>query len=487
MTKVHEELWTSYRDEAALARYEDYAVWTVPSVFPRQLDNVNVLAELEHDYQSDIGQMVTSLTNKLMVGLFPFNKPFFRVDAANQELPQQDQSALNTVVTRACNSIFRFANYAKLVEALMYLIVTGNTLLYREVGTGRMVAYSPRRYITRRDWAGTVRDAVICEEVQYNDLPEDYVQKLAASGYTDQNKRKRLKLWTHIEYGHKLYTERVFVGEVLMQEQSAPLELCPYIPMVWKLITGEHSGRGLVEDLAGSIAKYSELSRALTLYETESLRLRHMVNPTANVDLQLFKDADTGDFVEGDLAGVQTHEGGEYGKIKQIMEELTLLEQRLQRAFMFTGAFRDAERVTQEEIRQVVRAAEETFGGAYSQLGATVHTALAHLTVQDIDPVLAAAMRSPEAEVHITTGLAAMSRSATTDAWLTTAQELATVIPAVQQFAPTQDPALVAKQIMESNGLDLSETAREEQPAPQPQIDPALAGGQLPTPGVLPQ
>lgn len=491
MSKPHERIWSQYHDESAMARYEEYAVWTTPSVFPPQITDNKVLSPLEHDYQSDVGQMVVALANKLMVSLFPFTKPFFTLGSEKVKLDKDELSELNKVATRACNSLFRYANYAKLVEALLNIIVTGNALLYREVGSGRMVAYSARRYCTRRDWAGVVKDIVIKEEVQLDDLPETYLHKLRNEGRAIADTTQKAILWTYVHFTDTEYVEQLFVDQVQVQEQSGPKELCPYVPMVWKLCTGEHSGRGLVEDLAGSIAKYSELSRALALYECEALRMRHMVDPTAQVDLKQFSQAGIGDFVEGNAAGITVHEGGEYGKIKQIQEELTLIEQRLQRAFMYTGQFRASERTTAEEIRQVVRAAEETFGGAYSQLGATVHTALAHLTVQDIDPTLAAIMRKQDAEITLETGLKAMSRSATTDAWLTASQELATVIPAVQQFAPTQDPVLVARQILEANGLDLRETARDEeqmQEAAAPtEVEQLLSSAQLPTPGVLPE
>lgn len=248
-------------------------------------------------------------------------------------------------------------------------------------------------------------------------------------------------------------------------------------------------GRGLIEDTAGGIAKYSELSRGLTLYEAEALRMRNMVPANAAVDVKQFNESGIGDYVEGDGNAIVAYEGGQANKIQQIASELTLLEQKLQRAFMYTGSFRNAERVTQEEIRQVVRAAEETFGGAYSQLGATLHTALAHLTMQDTEPMLAAAMRDSSASLSIKTGLAAMSRSYVTDAWLSTAQELSVIIPAVQQLLPTQDPVILAKQLAEANGIDLRDTARSDedmQAAEAPTgVEQLLGDANLPQPGVL--
>ncbi|WP_236502177.1 portal protein, partial [Escherichia coli] len=71
------------------------------------------------------------------------------------------------------------------------------------------------------------------------------------------------------------------------------LEL-PYNVLVWNLVSGEHYGRGLVEDYAGDFARLSVLSEALTNYEVESARLIPLIDASSGLVLDKFSTSGTG-------------------------------------------------------------------------------------------------------------------------------------------------------------------------------------------------
>lgn len=474
-----------------MTKYEEYALWSIPSAFPPVIENKHQMADLKHDYQSMVGHLTTTLVAKLVAGLFPFNSPFFKLDPADTKLSSAAMGGLNKAVRRACSLLFRFANYSKLIELVTYLLITGNGLLYRDPASGRLVAYSPRTYITRRAWDGRVRDLVIREIALWQDIPQAYKEAAKQVYATPETE---VTLWTHVQYGERLVVETVYVNDVQVFTQDHVLELCPYIPCVWRLMQNEHMGRGLIEENIGDVAKYSEQAHSLTLYQCESLRIRHMVAPTANVDFKQFEESECGELVQGDPDGISVYEAGDHQKMTVIQADQEHLELRLQRAFMYTGQFRDAERVTQEEVRQIVRAAENTFGGNYSQLAEVLQQALAHLQMQSVDPRLAATMRNGEAPAQIITGMAALTRSTIVQGWLDTAQELAAILPIVTQFMPLQDPYLITKQVMLGNGLDPEETEKDAEEVQTETESPTmledvqqqtLGAAPLPAPGEL--
>ena len=59
-----------------VSRAEEYAAWTLPSIFP--LVGTTETSELQNDVQSFGAQAVNHLANKLMIGSFGPSRPFMR-------------------------------------------------------------------------------------------------------------------------------------------------------------------------------------------------------------------------------------------------------------------------------------------------------------------------------------------------------------------------------------------------------------------------
>ena len=94
-------------------------------------------------------------------------------------------------------------------EALLQLIVAGNCMLY--ISEDGMKVYHLWQYVLLRDPIGNPLEAVICEELAEDQLPENLRVQVAnqdplmQGGVIDQdpfekNEQKKHKIYTHIEW-----------------------------------------------------------------------------------------------------------------------------------------------------------------------------------------------------------------------------------------------------------------------------------------------
>ena len=460
-------LFNKYRDDGLLQRIETYALWTIPSVFPqgdqRPVGNQNRL--IEYDYQSTGALLVNRLATKLARTLFPANTSFFRIDVDDELKGAMERNSLDNIQeyeNKACQRLFFNASYAQLVPAMRLLIVTGECLLYSINDAIRV--YSLKDYVLKRNNVGEVLDMVICEPKYYTELPADIQAKVG-----QHDAETELKLYTRVK---RQVLEGIISWKVTQEINGIDVgtnvtyrdKLCPYIPVAWNLVNGDNYGRGYIEDYASDFAKLSELSKELMSYELESLRILHLVNPQAALDVDSAANAPNGEFIQGDASMVTPYEAGSFQKIQVIRADLDIIEQRLNIAFMYTGNMREGERVTAYEIRQNAEEAEQTLGGVYSQLSQSLHLPLAYLLLYEVRPDIILALDAEEITLNILTGIQALSRSSENQGLLIACTELNAILPIVQQLGKRFNMDAIADQVFLSNGVQIKEiTYTEEQ------------------------
>ena len=459
-------LFNQYRDTSLLSRIEDYAYWTIPSVFPkgdqdhRQQQNRSI----EYDYQSVGAMLVNRLATKLARTLFPANQSFFRLDLDDRLKQLFDQKGLDNVIeyeNKACQQLYMNASYAQLVQAMRLLVITGECLAYRYEGKLRI--FSLKDYVLKRNNVGEVLDIIICEYKYYEELtPEQRVQLQVTESQT------RVKLYTRIKRNIKL---GVISWKVTQEINGIDVgtntvyrdKLCPYIPISWNLVNGDSYARGYIEDYAPDFAKLSDLSRELMSYEMESLRLLHMVSPQGAVDIESAANAPNGEYIQGDPAMIKPYEAGSYQKIAEIRNDLMQIEQRLNIAFMYTGNMREGERVTAYEIRQNAEEAEQTLGGVYSQLSQNMHLPLAYLLLYEVQPEIMESIDRGEFNLNILTGIQALSRSSENQGMVIACSELNAIMPIIMQLGKRFNMDAIADKVFASNNVNIKEITYTEQ------------------------
>lgn len=469
---MYEELYTKYRQDSVILKTEQYAGWTLPTVFVDADFRDGERKQVRRDYQSVGAMYCNTLAAKLARTLFPSNQPFFRIDstedmtslASAMGATQGDlASGLAELENTAFRRIFLKSSYHQLVHAMKLLIVTGNVLLYRDSETGNINAFSLRQYSLLRDGAGKVHDIILKERTVVSELPIEI-----QSQFRGRKPTEGVCLYTRIQRQPRtvgdvfVITQQVQGGTFLDNRAEYPEAICPYIPAVWNLITGETYGRGLVEDYAGDLAKLSDLSEALSLYEIESCRVLHMAAPGSQADVDSMAQEESGAWVSGDPTKVQAYEAGDYNKIVALSGEVQGIASRLAPAFMYIQNQRQAERVTAEEIRQNAEEAESALGGVYSVIADTLHIPMAHILCWEVQPDFINELLSQGLTLSVLTGVAALSRSIDVTKLLQAAQVLAQVLPVFAQ-TPRVDPEKITTMVLTGFGINTVDVYRTKE------------------------
>ena len=475
-------LFTKYRDDALLNKLENYALWTIPSVFPREQDAANFNnADIEYDCQSKGALVVNRLATKLARTLFPANTSFFRMEINDEIRDLFKQQQIEDIITyenKACARIFLNASYAQIVQALRLLIITGECLVVRLDEALRV--YSLRDYTVKRNNVGDVLDIIIQEHKYYSELSER--SKAIVGSKPDDH---RIKLYTRcrkLPNGSWGVTQEID-GKDLGTDVKYRSKLCPYLPVTWNFVNGDNYGRGYVEDYAADLYKLSEMSKSLADYEFEALKLIHLVNPAGIMDVSALHRAESGDYVQGDHNMIKPYESGDYQKIIEIRNDLQAIEARLDIAFMYTGNTRDGERVTAYEIRQNAEEAEQVLGGVYSQLSQNMHLPLAYLLLNEEDESIIYEIDRENLKLNILTGLQALSRSSENQNLVIACSEMNAVIPTFTSLGLSSKWKIdaIAESILVSNGVNLKalQYTEEEMVAMQKQELEANAAQQM--------
>lgn len=471
------KMWSQYRDTLAIRKAEDFAKFTIPSLMVDPLNYQEQSQTLEYDFQSYGSLLVNNATSKLTTALFPPGRPCFVVelDAELKKLATASgvsESALAAAGTQLANEstarLFRNASLAKLQRVVKLLLVTGNALIYRDSKRAKFLVWSMQSYAMRRDAMGDPKCCVLKQRMQFGDLPAEVQADAEAKRVRPKDKDAKVDLYTVIEWlptqdGKRASVWQELDGKRVGPESSYPEHLCPWVPVAWNVADGEHMGRGYVEEYAGAFAKLSIVSEQLGLYELESLNILNVVDEASGAVVDDYQKAGTGDYVPGKVEGVTSYERGDYNKIAAVTNSIEREVMLLNRAFMYTGQMRDAERVTVEEVRTIAREAENLMGGSYSVLAENFQGPLAYLMMyevaQDSDFLLGLVQKSYRPKV--VTGIPALTQNAEAQALFKATQEAAAIVPVLKEISPRFDTEKVLEFIFRANSAPLESLSKD--------------------------
>lgn len=372
-----------------LFRAIDCAKYTIPTLIPPFGHNRGT--KYPTPYQSVGARGVNNLASKLLLALLPLNSPFFRLqidDFTLETLTKQEgmrakvEEGLNKIERAVQGEVEAGAIRVGAFEALKYLIVSGNALLYLP-NEGGMRVFNLHRYVVQRDAMGNVTDIVVREDISPATLSDELKEFL---GYSEKDERKEKKdseaddsgdrdksmaLYTHVYRDGKVW--RVYQeinGKVLPDSEGTyPLDKSPWIPLRFVRVDGEDYGRGYVEEYLGDLKSLEGLSQAIVEGSAAAAKLLFLVNPNGTTSPQQLAEADNGAFVPGTEQDVSVLQLQKYNDFRVALETAQKIEERLSFAFMLNSAIqRNGERVTAEEIRYMAGELEEALGGVYSIL-----------------------------------------------------------------------------------------------------------------------
>jgi hypothetical protein len=448
-----------------LHRAEQYAGWTLPNVFPR--DVVVEDEEVQHDYQSVGASCVTNLSNKIMMALFQPSKPFFRLQLDQaQKATMLEQGLTEAEITAALSQVEREGmrdldkTNARVVmtDMIQYLIITGNALLY--TSNSGMQVYSLRDYSVERDLRGNVVKSIIRETKQVLSLSDDLRSLAIASGYNDQDE---VSIFTGIQ--------RIDDEKYLIWQELEDLCYChkkigvkdkkdlPWLFLTWNLSRGKNYGTGLVENYAGDFFTLSTLAEAILDYTTVVTDVKNLVNPTGQTNVREITNAKSGAYVQGRQEDLFAYTAaGDMGNASAFLEaQFNKIERRLGSAFLLNSAVtRDAERVTAAEIRLQAHELESSLGGVYSRLSVELQLPLARMLISKLDSSF------KEIEPIIVTGFESLSRNSDLDNFRSFMQDLIILADVPEEVTKRLKFGDVIAVLSSGHGVDASTFLKDE-------------------------
>jgi len=331
---------------------------------------------------------VLNLASRMLLALLPPTQSFFRFTLNEMEMIRQNisldqksefDSALAKMEQEVLRSIESTNDRVAFHEALLWLIVCGNVLLY--VGKEGLRVHHLNRYVCCRDPMGNPLEVVTCEELAVNVLPpevkalleddDDVVGKLANDDYDEIGEYdKTVKIYTHVrwEKTRVAWHQEMKGKEIPGSEGEAPMDSNPWMPLRMSRVDGQPYGVGYVESAALADLKTAEaLSQAVSEGSLASAAIRFLVRPNGVTKAKSLAEAANGAFVVGDINDVQALQVQKGGDMQVAMAGLARVEARLSQAFMLADV-RDSERTTAEEVRLQALQIENSLGSIYSIL-----------------------------------------------------------------------------------------------------------------------
>ena len=377
-----------YLDQA-----EQSASLTIPSLFPPYRSNDGerqMPQDIPAPYQNFGAYAVESLSSKFLTATFPPNQSFFRYEIGESSLDEAraagaDDGQLAQMKAEAAKALaFRERSIGKwfeqsnlrvvVAEAFRHLVVGGNVLVHLPSdGTGARL-FPLTRFVVRRGPMGRVLEIVVRESFDFDGLPAN-VRELApyAPNAIETRRDEEVSVFTHLQLDvdtKKFFSKQEAFGHCIPgSEGEVPEKNCPWIPLRFTVVEGEHYGRGYVENYRGSLNSLEVLRRAILENSAAAARTLFMVRPNGSTKVRNLANAVNGAYVTGDANDVSVLRMDKMGDMGVASRSAETLINELSYAFLLNSAIqRNGERVTATEIRAMAQELEATQAGVWSTL-----------------------------------------------------------------------------------------------------------------------
>ena len=440
----------------ALDRARENSLFTIPALMPPEGHAPN--QRLYIPYQSIGSHGVNTVTAKLVQTLLPANNPVFRFSISDAEIEAlaQDKNEragvdkkLNEIERTAMDEIEGLGIRAALTEAVKQLVVCGNVLLYLP-SKGNLKVFRLDRYVVQRDFEGNVLRVIIKETIAKEVLPQDIRdviemrEGLPSEDSEQSTEKNEIDVYTVFSRKGSMMTTYQWVKGIQLPRSQGqwPLEKSPIMPLRWNYLHDEDYGRAYLDEYIGDLTAVENMSKNIREGIAAMTKINPMVDPTGLTRAKDVAEADNLEIIsgrEGDVTMLQMHKQQD---LKFAGDYIETIIQRLQIAFMMNrSAQRQAERVTAEEFRSVVKDIDDTLGGVYSLLANELQKPLVAIVLHRMEKQkkiprissLKDAEGKPVATPKIVTGIEALGRGHDYNKYRTFMNEI--VLPIKEQAA----------------------------------------------------
>lgn len=380
-------LW--YEREPYLQRARRQSRLTIPSLFREIGENYTTTETLP--WQSNWGQGVNNLASKLVAAMFPANVPWLKQEASDkalrdaQQLPIDQRVAWKQAVDVGLmkenrdflRCIAEDKDRPKLMDAARRLVVGGNHGLRCRKKDARLESIRLERYITLRDPVGDLIEFLVDTPMSFASMPPEIQRMVRMKGYDrgqqDANAMKSISVYTHgcMKNGAWEMYQECWGEEVQGSNYRVDPDAQEYMFLRMNSLELENYGRSYCEELEADLQTGDGYYQFLTEAGVNIARLIWLVKSGATLNKKQFAEAGNGAVLTGDVEEVHAVLAEKGVDLQFCLNILDRVEKRMQWAFCQTqAATRDAERVTADEIQELVTQLQETLGMVYSNLAA---------------------------------------------------------------------------------------------------------------------
>lgn len=487
--------------EPVLERARLLASLTDPAILPRKLQTQD--HEQTENWQSIGSRGLDQMASAYMFATWPVNQPWGALSLpprieyapdADRELLRQVKERLMMVemVARAKleqsyvkpKSNRRHLGFRSVKrQVVKSILATGEALEYLD-NDYRLHMYRRDRYVTVRNDAGDVLMHIVAERVDPLDvsigkLGTDQVlvrAKLNRGELEDKDIDKRMMdLYTRVKWqGGKWLITQELNGEQINEFTES---VSPFFSTCYDLLPGEHYGRGYIENKLGDLLMLDKSSqrlaeiaaraaRSIVVNDESKSRIRSQQMekwPNGSVQSGAVENVGDRNFVPG-LALIESINIPETSVLAQYVQTLRL---ELGKAFGLELDLQPrGDRVTATQVLRVASAADRGSDGMLPSTIEQQHTPLMQRLIYMVNrdhPGLVPTLPD-DAEIKVTTGLAAMTRE----------QDLEKLLQGVQYLTAiggqdALDIAAISQQILNMLGFTTDQVLKSQEQRQQEQ------------------
>ncbi|SKB49640.1 portal protein [Sphingopyxis flava] len=416
--------------ENVLTQAREAARLTIPGLVPAE-GATDPHQVSEQPYTANGARFVNNLSAKLLLALFPPERPFFRLDIGPDVAEEmgaaygEAQEKLADISRRAMVLAEDSASRTIWMETLRHLVVAGNALVYQPDDGTQMRMWRIDQFVVVRGRDGLLQEAVINDKIYPSELSEEV--RAACNVKYDPSKPDQndpVDLYTHIYLnGDRMeHYEEINGIEVPESRGSVERKSGGWQALRWQAVPGSDYGRAYVTEYAGDFLSLEDAHSSILKFAIEAARILRFVDPNAGIDVEEVTRAESGDFLTGMIDRVQTLQLDKNQDFQIVWNQAQSIERRLSQAFLIaSNAIRDAERVTAEEIRAIAQELEDSLGGTYTVLSAEVQRPYASRLLYILSKQKKAPKLPESVSVVIVTGFNALGQnheSAALKGWL---------------------------------------------------------------------
>ena len=415
---------------------------TIPGLIPAQG------ASNPHDittqpYSSLGARGVNNVAAKLLLSLFPPQRPFFRLDIDPDTAAQMGsslgdaQTALDQISYRASLLVESSGSRPLWMEVFRHLVVAGNVLVYHPDDGSVMRIWRIDQYVVRRDAQGRLIEVVIEEDVFPSELDEATLNAVQLShevnpdpDHAPDRSPNKVQLYTVVERvgDNIIHYQEINDIEVPGSRGQTKADQSGWQALRWQAVPGSDYGRSMISDYAGDFMSMEDGWKAILQFAAESARIIRIADPNSGVDIEELAAAESGDVLTGFADKIQTLQLEKSQDFQTLWSVMQSIERRLSQAFLLTAdTIRNAERVTAEEIRAVAQELEDSFGGTYTVLSAEAQTPYANRLLYILSKTKKAPKLPKDVIPQVVTGFSALGDNQETAAitdWLASLEQL---------------------------------------------------------------